>query len=68
MGGLESGNYLIEVYNVSGALMLGKKIKIEKWMKEHALETNGLVTGNYFVRLAHVKTGKRLTEQIVVHD
>ena len=66
--GLESGNYLIQVYNVSGALMNSKKIKIEKWAKDYILDSHGLVTGKHFVRLAHVKTPKRLTEQIVVRD
>ncbi len=64
--GLPSGKYLVEVYSISGALMQSQKLSIENRMTEYALNAQQLATGNYLIRLVNQKTGKFLTQQVVV--
>jgi hypothetical protein len=64
----EAGNYVIEVYSISGALMQSQKLILAKDLKETALSINQLTGGNYFVRLINEKTGKHISQQFIVQE
>jgi hypothetical protein len=64
----KAGNYVIEVYSISGALMQSQKLILEKDLKETALSINQLIGGNYFVRLINEKTGNQLSKQFIVQE
>lgn len=65
--GLEKGEYLLEVYNMQGALMQSQALNIEAWMKEYALKLQLQTAGNYVLRLTHKKSGKHLGQQFIVN-
>ena len=65
---LEAGNYVIEVYNISGTLMQSQKLLLEKGMQATSLSINQLMAGNYFVRMINEKTGKQLSQQFIVQE
>jgi hypothetical protein len=64
----EAGNYAIEVYSISGALIQSRKLILEKDIKETSLPVNQLAIGNYFVRLINEKTGNQLSQQFIVQE
>jgi hypothetical protein len=65
---LEAGNYVIEVYSISGTLMQSQKLILEKDLKATALSIDQLTGGNYFVRLINDKTGKQLSQLFIVQE
>ena len=65
---LEEGNYRIEVYGVSGALLKSQKLVVDKGLKQTSLTINELIAGNYFIRLINEKTGRQLSQQFMVQE
>jgi hypothetical protein len=60
--GMKEGNYLVEIYNISGALMQSQRFELEGWMKSYIIEQN-LGTGNYFIKITE-KSGKHFSRQL----
>ena len=65
---LIEGEYLIEVFNLSGAMVQMEKLKVEKAMTQHTINLKTQLAGNYMVTLRNEKTGKSVTQQVVVQQ
>lgn len=63
--GLTVGNYTIDIYSISGALVHTQKLEVESWMNEYVLQPK-LMAGNYVVTVTNSKDGKRLSQQLQV--
>lgn len=62
---LPVGNYSIEIYNLSGALVQSQQLEVKNRMNEFLLEPK-LMAGNYVMSVREQKTGMHLSKQVIV--
>jgi hypothetical protein len=63
----EHGNYLLQLFNQSGQLVLSKEISISEGLKLFALTMPSITPENYFLKLTSKTTGKSYTEKLIVN-
>jgi len=63
----DSGNYLAELYSMSGQLVKSSKIIYDKTTTRLSIPTEQMLSGVYFLQLTNEKNGKRYSQQIVIN-
>ena len=65
---LEQGSYAAEIYNLSGQLVQASKVVYTTEERQITLPIGPSLSGTYLLRVTSEKTGKQLSQQIVVQD
>jgi hypothetical protein len=62
----ETGNYKLELFNLSGQLIFSKEMWIDEEARSLNIQIPQVAAGNYFLRMTNKTSGKAYTEKIII--
>ncbi|MEI9944544.1 MAG: carboxypeptidase-like regulatory domain-containing protein [Chitinophagaceae bacterium] len=65
-GKIEEDNYSIQLFNLTGQVIMQKEIWIDKNAGIFDLQVPSAAAGNYFIRIFNKQSGKSFTEKLII--